>query len=291
MKILYLTSGSTGAGRVVRGIAIGNALKRNHIECDFTIVSGSPFSRLAETLNIHHLDIPLEPVEHFSKHKCRDTAFYKTLLSQDPDVILVDLIWFPLHHFIEELECKKVFLCRQVDESFFSIDLPDNPMTFHPESYDLLMGIEPFQSSIALRFIDPLVLRNREEILSRAQACERLGIDPDERTCILAYSGHPGDFERVKTKYSYLESEYQMVCTTTYERGIFPVMDYYNCADFIVCGAGYNSFWEAAYLDKDALVVPTHARFESGKRRIEECWDYRFERNGADQLAEMIMAL
>jgi hypothetical protein len=142
-----------------------------------------------------------------------------------------------------------------------------------------------------MRYIDPIVLRNREEILSREQAGLDLGIDPDRQTCILAYSGHPGDFKRVKKDYSYLESEYQMVYTTTYERGIFPVVDYFNAADFVVCGAGYNSFWEIVFFGKEAHLVPTQARFESGERRIEECREYRFGQNGADQLVDIIMNL
>ena len=154
-----------------------------------------------------------------------------------------------------------------------------------------MLGIEPFEIDIPLRFINPLVLRDREEILAREQAAEKLGVDSHKKTCILAYSGHPGDFERVKNRYSYLESEYQMVYTTTYDNGIFPIMDYYNAADFVVCGAGYNSFWEVVYLEKEALVVPTRARFESGERRIEECGEHCFERNGADQLVDLILDL
>ncbi len=291
MKVLYLTSGATGSGRVVRGISIGNAFRRNKVKCDYTILSGSRFSFLADSLNIKHLDIPLEDVERFSQKECQDTIFYQTLVSQNPDVIIVDLIWFTLHNFINELECKKVFLCRQVDDSFFSINFPDNPISFQPENYDRVLAIEPFKGSFPMKSINPLVLRNRDEILSRNDAISELKLDPNKEVCILSYSGHPGDFKRVKKTYSHLEDVYQMVYTTTYEKGIFPVMDYYNASDLIVCGAGYNSFWEVIYLNKEAIFVPTRAIFESGERRINECQEYSFNENGADQLVQIIMNL
>jgi hypothetical protein len=291
MKILYLTSGATGAGRVVRGIAIGNALKRKRVDCDYAVISGSPFASLVDQLDIRHLDIPLEPVERFSSKECRDTIFYRTLVSENPDIILVDLIWFPLHHFIEELGCKKVFLCRQVDKSFFAIDVPENPISFRPQDYDLVLGIEPFRGAAPMRQINPILLRNRDEILSRERAVVELAVDSEQPVCILSYSGHPGDFERVKKDYSYLESEYQMVYTTTHDKGIFPIVDFYNAADFVVCGAGYNSFWETVYLGKEAHFVPIEARFESGNKRVEEYRDYRFEQNGADQLVDIIIDL
>lgn len=291
MKVLYLTTGATGSGRLVRGISIGNAFRRKEIEYDYTILSGSQFSYLADSLNIKHLVIPLEDVERFSKKEYQNTIFYQTLVSQNPDVIIVDLIWFTLHNFINELECKKIFLCRQVDDSFFSIDFPDNPISFQPENYDRVLSIEPFNSSFPMETINPIVLRNRDEILSRDNAISELKLDPDREICILSYSGHPGDFKRVKKTYSHLEDLYQMVYTTTYEEGIFPVIDYYNASDLIICGAGYNSFWEVIYLNKEAIFVPTHAIFESGERRIHECQEYNFDENGADQLVDIIMNL
>jgi len=291
MKVLYLTSGATGSGRVVRGISIGNAFRRNKVKCDYTILSGSRFSFLADSLNIKRLDIPLENIDRFSQKECRNTIFYQTLVSQNPDVVIVDLIWFTLHNFINELEYKKIFLCRQVDDRFFSIDFPGNPISFQPENYDRVLSIEPFKGSFPMESINPLVIRNRDEILSRDDAISQLKLDTDREVCILSYSGHPGDFKRVKKTYSHLEDVYQMVYTTTYEEAIFPVMDYYNASDLIVCGAGYNSFWEVIYLNKEAIFVPTRAIFESGERRIKECQDYSFNENGADQLVDIVMNL
>ena len=289
MNILYYTSGVTGSGRVVRGISIGNALKRHGIDCSYIILSSSSFTFLADDFN--HIEIPPEKIDSFSNNNYESSILHRTLIDLKPDILLVDLLWFPLSNFINELECKKIFLCRQVDDRFFSIPRPDGQLNFKVEDYDQVLAIEPFKSSIKMESINPLVLRNYDEILSRDDAISELKLNPNKEVCILSYSGHPGDFKRVKKTYSYLEDLYQMVYTTTYEEGIFPVMDYYSASDLIVCGAGYNSFWEVIYLNKEAIFVPTGAIFESGERRIRECQEYSFNENGADQLIDIIMNL
>lgn len=119
MKILYYTAGVAGSGRVVRGITIGNALKRNNIESDFIILSGSSFSHLAGLFNISHIEIPMEDERQLSKTNFHESELYNAIKEINPDILIVDLLWFPLHHFTAELPCKKVFLCHQVYDNFF----------------------------------------------------------------------------------------------------------------------------------------------------------------------------
>ena len=140
--------------------------------------------------------------------------------------------------------------------------------------------------------INPIVFRNRNEIMDRQTALETLGLNGDKPVCLLAYNGHPWDFQNVKKTYSYLEDEgYQMVYTTNYDGGIFPVVDYFNAFNLIICGAGYNAFWETVYFNKEAIIVPTHARFEDPQIRIKTGQDFTFKENGADQLVDIILNL
>ncbi len=82
-----------------------------------------------------------------------------------------------------------------------------------------------------------------------------------------------------------------MVYSTNYDGGIFPVVDYFNAFDLIICGAGYNAYWETVYLNKEAIIVPTHARFEDPQIRMAIGQDFQFEENGADQLVEIMISL
>ena len=290
MNILYYTSGVTGSGRVVRGISIGNALKRNGIDCSYKILSSSSFAFLVDEFN--HIEIPPEKIDSFSNNNYGSSILHRTLIDLKPDILLVDLLWFPLSNFINKLFCKKIFLFRQTDDSFFSIPAADGQLNFRAGDYDQVLAIEPFKSSIKTKSIHPIIIKNKNEIFSRKEAANKLDLDERHKACLLAYNGHPGDFKRVKKTYSYLEDQgYQMVYTTNYEKGIFPVVDYFNVFDLIVCGAGYNSFWDTIYFKKEAISIPTPTKVENQERRIKECQGYSFNENGADQLVNIIMNL
>lgn len=141
--------------------------------------------------------------------------------------------------------------------------------------------------------LNPIVIRNRDEILSREEAHRRLGITDNsegKKVCLFAFNGKPGEFEEKQKTYSYLEEEgYRMVYSTNFQGGLFPAADYFNGADLLISGAGYNAYWEAMYFEKDVIFIPLHRRFESQRRRVETCSGYRFSENGADQLAREIL--
>jgi predicted glycosyltransferase len=142
LKIVYYTSGITGAGRLVRGISIGNALARSDIKCDYVLVSSSSFGRLARRFK--HIHIIPDDIKNISKNNYKTSNIFTAMKDLQPDILLVDLLWFPLHHFIQELPCKKIFLCRQVDEKYFSIPTEQDKLIFDKDQYDELLMIEPF---------------------------------------------------------------------------------------------------------------------------------------------------
>ncbi len=282
----------TGSGHMVKGISIANALRRKGVECEYIIVHGCSFSGLAEKLGVMQVKIHTEDEKKLSRQNYASSELYKTIVSLKPDILLVDLFWFMIHHFIDKLPCKKIFLCRQVADSTFSIHLETVTITFNPESYDRILAVEPFKSSIEMEHISPIIIRNRDEILPREEALETLGLKKKGKKCLFAFNGRPEEFERIKKQYSYLEDVgYTMVYSTNYEGGLFPAVDYFNAFDLIICGAGYNAFWEAMYFEKEAIFVPLRRRFESQRRRIDECGGYNFTENGADQLVNIITGL
>lgn len=290
LKVVYYTSGITGSGRVVTGISIGNAFKRKGVPCEFTIVSSSDFSHLASGFN--HVEIPLEEADALSPENFMSSALYNCLRKLDPDVLLVDLLWFPLYHFLHELRCVKILLCRQVSDRFFSIPLPAGTIGIDPSAYDMVVATEPFESCIPMKQVNPIVIRNRDEILGREEALKKLGVKSGKPVGLFAYNGEPGEYREIRKKYSYLERPYNMIYSTNYSgKGFFPMVDYFNAVDFIVSGAGYNSFWEIIYFEKEAVFEPVVRRFEDQAKRVLECSDYRFSENGADQLVGIVMGM
>ncbi len=282
----------TGSGHMVQGLSIANALRRRGVECEYIVVHGCGFSGLAEKLGVEHIKIRTEDEEKLSRENYSSSELYQTFISLKPDILLVDLFWFMIHYFIDELPCKKIFLCRQVADSTFSIPLESGTITFNPQSYDRVLALEPFASSIEMERINPIVIRNRDEIYPRDRALDLLGLKKKGKKCLFAFNGRPEEFEIVKKQYSYLEDVgYTMVYSTNYEGGLFPAVDYFNAFDLIICGAGYNAFWEAMYFEKEAIFVPLRRRFESQHRRIDECGGFNFTKNGADQLVDIMLGL
>jgi hypothetical protein len=242
--------------------------------------------------DFHHIKIPLENEIELSKKNCHKSLLYKTLSKLKPDVLLVDHQWFMIYNFIEEVKCKKIYLTDAVYDSHFKIPLPEHDLIFNKEQYDRVLAIEPFMNNMHLEMINPLIVRNRDEIFARKKALELLDLDETKKTALYAFSGHPGDYERFIAKYSYLEKEgYQVVNASIYKENLFPLVDYFNAFDFIVSGAGYNQVWEINYFSKKAVFETTHQRFWDQSLRIKEYQKFHFEENGADQLVDIIMSL
>jgi hypothetical protein len=223
----------------------------------------------------------------------KDSTLYQTILQESPDILIVDLFWFALDSFIRDLPCKKVFLTRQIDPRTFRFRTPDRELVFRPGDWDLVLRTEPrFDLPFPSESVEPLVLRNRDEIRSREAARADLGLKPEDRACLFAFSGRTGEGAEAWKSFSYLEDEgWTIVRSDNREGGLFPAMDWYNAFDLVVCGAGYNQFWEARYLRKEAFFVPLPRRFEDQGRRVRLCSGYEFEENGADQVVRRILAL
>ena len=293
MRIVFYTSGTTGSGRLVRGISVGNAIQRKNLKWKYTIISFSPFARLADIFGHRHIELPAEDESQLSRDNYPDSGLFKTLISLNPDVLIIDLLWFPLYHFIRDLNCKKIFICHYVVDSFFAVPLKEKTIYFRPEDFDRLLAIEPFRNKLPFDEINPIIVRNRDEILSRESALDALGLhDNNRKKCLVAFNARPGDFDKHKNKYAHLESEgYNMVYSTNYEGGIFPAVDYFNAFDLVVCGAGYNQFWEAKYFDKKTIMETIRGNFSSQEKRIKMGRDFHFDANGADQLVDIIQKL
>ncbi len=289
MRIVYYTSGTTGIGRLVTGMAIGNALLRKGVSHRYTILHSSPLGHLAGDFDNQR--VPIETERDLSPANYRKSVLFKTLKRLKPDVLLVNHQWFMIQGFIREIPAKKIYLSDQAFDHHFRVPLPAGEIAFDPEPYDRVFAIEPFESAIPMERIEPVILKNRDEILPRETAIERLRLDGAKPVALYALSGRPEYFERYREKYAYLDSEYDVVRTTTFREGLFPAVDYFNAIDLIVCGAGYNQVWESVYFGKKATFEILDVNFSDQAARLEAAAGYRFNENGADRLVEIIRGL
>jgi hypothetical protein len=293
LKILYYTSGLSGSGRIIQGISIFNSLKRKNINCEFIILSSSTVANLCDFFNINHIEIPPEKQHELTKETYSSSNLFQTISTLNPDVLLIDRMWFTLINFIEQFNCKKIFLCGQVPDRFFSIISTDEIINFNRKQFDKVFAIEPFFSSIPMEKINPLLIRNKDEIYDKETALRKLNLNGQKNICLMAVNAYPDQINYLFKKYSYIKDQgYEIINTTNMTGGgIFPVVDYFNAFDLIICGAGYNQFWEVIYFNKEAIFEPIQGVFGDQRIRVQNCQEYYFEENGADQLVDIIMNL
>lgn len=289
MRVVIYTEGITGVGRLVMAMSAARGLLRAGVE-DVTILCAHDFGHLAETISLPVVRLPFEGPGILATERYTESALYRTLQESAPDMIIVSQAWYTVQRMAQDLSCPVVLLLFGMPPPFFWVPMPDGEMTFQPESFYSIFAAEPYLFHFPTKPLAPLILRNSGEILPRGEAAARLGVDPAKPIALIAQNGNPGEFETLKQTYSYLEDEYQVVYSSNYRGGLFPIVDYYNAFDFIVCGAGYSQFWEAIYFEKEALFIPQPRRFESQAWRVENCQDFCFTENGADQLARIITA-
>ncbi len=126
MRVIYYTSSIAGTGRIVQGISICQGLRRMGVSCDFLILSNADAvtASIADRLNVKHFEIPAETSRQLDSSNYREFALYLTLVELQPDILIVDRLWFTLHHFIGKIKCLKIFYSIQVSDDFYNISLP-----------------------------------------------------------------------------------------------------------------------------------------------------------------------
>ena len=290
VRVVIYTDGASGSGRLVGACSAALGCRRAGVR-DVRIVCSHDFAFLAEAVGIPVHRVPPEGPATLTTERFRDSELYQTIRTLRPTVVVVVQSWYTMQTMTAWLDCPVVVAFRNASPEFFRLTGPAGEIVFDPEAFTRVVAWEPYDFEFETTRILPVILRNPDEVLSRMEAAATLGVDPAKSTALVAVNGHPGDFESLRNTYSYLDDEYQVIYSSNYHGGIFPAVDYFNAFDFLVCGAGYNQFWEAVYFDKDAVFEPVPTRFESQAWRVEKCQDYRFTENGADQLARIIANL
>jgi hypothetical protein len=290
VRVVFYTSSTSGVGRLVTGMSVGNALRRKGVSCRYTIVHSSNLGHLAEDFDA--VRVPVETEDELSPSRCRTSVLYKTLSKLRPDLLLVHHTWFMVHHFIRDLPGRKYYLSDQCVDAHFRVPLPSGELAFDPCQYDRVFAIEPFENAMTMESVNPLVLKNRDEIMPREKALRRLGLDGTKPVALYSLSGRPEYYDCYREKYAGLESEYDVVYTGTWSGNtLFPAVDYFNAVDLIVCGAGYNQVWETNFFKKKALFETLEVHFSDQRLRLKTSETFHFDENGADQLVNLISGI
>jgi UDP-N-acetylglucosamine:LPS N-acetylglucosamine transferase len=284
MNVFFVSLGN-GAGHLMRGIAIYNAIQRNNLPVDYKIIGinkvhpkitdSYPFEEVAVIPSRFETDLP-------------NTPLYKRLTGEKVDLVIVDHAWAWTRNILQDMDCRKVLLLRQISPAFLRLRFEESIIEYDPTIFDQVYLIEPFKSPVKGKNIRPIVAKNPGEILSRSEARFRLQV-PDNKPCaVISQTGITKDeINRVSQVFNNLpdSDNYHCIKSSSYDdNGIFPLLDYYNGIDLMVSGAGYNTYWQNRFFKKKAIFLPFRRAEENQAIRVKTCADYEMKENGADVL-------
>lgn len=275
-----------GSGDLVTGLALAEGFRRAGLEVDFTILSNNEFGSLADGI-ARFVRVPVEP--HLFLVNDRRTRLYREIMRIRPDLLIVFGSWVPVLPYLDEIDSSTVLLLRQCNDPWLSLRLPGGQVVpINPEAYDLALSCEPGFLPPGFSPIEPVVIRNRDEILSRDEARSRLGVPEGKRLCVIARNGYDGELEALLDRHSAPGDEWHVLTMTNRDgSGVFPLADYAAAIDLLISGGGYATFYETRYFGIPAQLEAFDRNAEDIGWRLRENAGYEFDVNGADQFVQM----
>lgn len=282
LDILFVTSNGAGLGHLSRLSAIAKHLPDDR-SVEFLTMS-TAYERMADSgFTVHYFpsgDAVGETPETWNPVFQR--FFLGLVLRLRPRIVVFDGTWvytgvtdvcrtfgIPLvwvqrgmwRHDVDENSVQRHNAKAVVDHVIIPGDFAG------AESVDVGNGIDP-------HYVEPIVMTEFHEIVSREEACEALGLDPEDRYVLLSLGGgsisDPDSvayetLELLKERASELKPV-QVVSplaknSTDQIPGLiqvsaYPIMRFASAFDAMVAAAGYNSAQEAISMRLPSILVP-----------------------------------
>jgi hypothetical protein len=298
-RVAFFTAGTTGAGHLVRGIAIERALARAGSRCTYAMFGPrSPLS-LARRANYH--PVSLDPAELSDHARAPGSELAGALAAFAPDVLLVDLFWAPLRLLLPLPSCESWLLLRRAPPAWL-VGPPGHP--YERSAFARVLAIEPgVHEGQVDQAIDPIVVSNPDERRPVGALRQELGVPPEEPLVVAHQAGEPGDWARLVRTSSARplhvftpprDDDAVLSCPADVVlhdgNAFFPLAEWLRDADAIVSGAGYNAYWEARWLGhgQRTTFVPFDRVIDDQSWRVRECGNHRPRENGADMIARWL---
>ncbi len=278
MRILFTTSNGTGLGHLTRSMAIARRLGSEHESLFLTLSAAAPV--------VEQMGFAVEYVASYATPGSgNDYRWSRRLRSRlraviaeaQPDVVVFDGT-HPYEALLGALPRQaEVVWCRRPLWKAGSSQVPlRRAGAFNAvlEPGELAEALDA-GPTVALREsahrVAPIVLLDRSELLSRADAAAELGLDPAaatvlvslgqgaevqeaNRVALAALSGRPGI--QVAALSSALERAGDVPEGVVALRATYPMSRYFAAIDACVAAAGYNAFHELIALAVPSLYVP-----------------------------------
>jgi hypothetical protein len=281
MRIAYFTGGDVGAGHLMRGLAVGRALRRAGIAAEYRMFG--PQLRFPVLSSLDYQVVPLVPAELRNAALAPASALGRAMTAYAPDLLIADLYWGPLRHLLPMAGCEAWLLIRSCPRAWFG-GPPD--ARFDPALFTRIIGIEPVWYDALTEHVDPVVVCNPDECRPPGALRAHLGVAPDALLVAITHAGVPGEIDTIAANASENVVRFDLLG----DPALFPLAEWLGDADVVRAGAGYNSFWEAQWLGWAPRTTFTafERMIDDQAWRIAVCAPYRMHGNGADTLAELV---
>jgi hypothetical protein len=291
MRIAYFTAGTTGAGHLVRGLALQRALARARFRGELRIF-GPPLPFPA-TARIDYQHTRSDPAELRDPRRALASPIARALLAFAPDLLLVDLFWAPLYHILPQLRLCPAWLLLRICPPAWLRGPANTP--FRTSHFERIIAIEPLPYTEISDTIDPVLLSDPEECWSGEALRAELGLSAATRITAVAHAGKPGERGQLEEQAQRTSHQGPPHHLQSYDLSRpdapFPVAPRLAAADRIYLGAGYNSFWEAHRLGyaERTHFHPFPRRIDDQHYRLRHLRGARPATNGADTLARWLL--
>jgi hypothetical protein len=286
LRVAFFTAGTVGAGHLVRGLAIGRALARTGARATYRMF-GPPLP-VPQPAGVDYRTVTIDPRELLDPQRAARSELAAELFAFAPHRLVVDLFWVPLVRLLPMPGCEAWLLVRCVPPVWFT-GPPGVP--FERRMFSRVLAIEPGVEGPIDETIDPVVVSNPTECQPRGALRARLGVPVSERLVVVHQAGQAGEIDALVASLGPGEGRVvRFEPSAAGWGGPFPLCEWLGDADALVSGAGYNAFWEAAWLGYAA-----RSRFVPFPRAIDDqAWRVRTgaghvpASNGADVLARQL---
>ena len=294
LKITSLNFGK-GGGHLFCGLSLWQAFKRA-LKDDFSfyLMTSTNFPIPLEDESLEILRFNLEPKKAFENPK--DTMLYQYLQQIEPDIILVDHLWFPVMFILDDFKAVKTIFFRHVKPPWLKTPLlPDGTVReFDSGLYDLSFTMEPNFLVPGTESLPPVIGVTKNDIKPPEIIRQVLSIPPDKKLLLAAHNGLPGELEEFAKQADYDPKEYALRSIGNINEAadeLFPLSHYLSGVDLAIGACGYNFFYETRFYDLPTHYIPIERAFESPVWRYKTNKNYSGPFDGADQMIKRILEI
>jgi hypothetical protein len=298
-RVAFFTAGTTGAGHLVRGLAIEKALAR--IGSRATYAMFGPRSPLHLARRANYNAVRLDPAELGDADRAGGSELARALTAFRPDVLVVDLFWAPLRRLLPLPGCEAWLLLRRSPPVWLA-GPPGHP--YDRRAFTRVLAIEPgVHPEHVDETIDPVVACNPDERRPAGALRDALGLAASDPLAVAHQAGEVAEWAALVAGFAPRPLHVFALGRddapdpappkdVAWHDGdaFFPLAAWLGDATAIASGGGYNAYWEARWLGYDARTTffPFQRMIDDQGWRLRECAHHRPRDNGADVLARRL---